>query len=99
MRFEKVHFANFHVDPEEHLRDLPQYKTRFWPIGWSIILVKRRPDFDLFSGSVVSRLTDWAKEQAQAGWDWCSTSDGDYLVAFEDDTDAILFKVSFDGAV
>lgn len=101
MRYGRVKFANFVVDADKTIESLPQYQTAFWDKEWALVLVEHEKDFSLSISnptlSLSARITDWLKREAQGRWDICSMNHG-YMVAFEDETDSILFKISI-GAV
>ena len=87
MLFEKVNFTKFSIDPREIMRSLPQYQPACWPLDWDIVCI---PNGDL------ANIMKWAMEYTQSAYDVCSDpSSGTVLVAFEDLTESVLFKISY----
>lgn len=97
MKYEVVKFAKFSVNPETILQTLPQYKQP-WPDHWSIVCVQR--DYGLASlTNTPNDIHAWIKENATGATDTYPLFNGDVLVAFEDKSDSLIFKISIDGAV
>lgn len=87
MLFEKVNFAKFSIEPDEIMRSLPQYKPMFWERDWEIVCI---PNGDK------QTVIQWALEYAQSPYDIISVPATDeLLVAFEDETEAMLLKISY----
>lgn len=101
MRYGRVKFANFVVDADKTIETLPQFQKPFWEKEWSLVLVEHDKDFSLSTTtpnmSLSVRITEWLKREAQGQWDTCVMNHG-YMVAFEDETDSILFKISIGAA-
>ena len=99
MRYEDVHFSKFAVKPDEIISTLPQNQSH-WSLDWEVVVVNRPTVLFSMSGhyDVMNEIKAWLKEQATARYEVMKVNDF-YLVAFEDKSDAILFKISIDGAI
>ena len=100
MKHDEVKFTKFSVNPEDIITSLPQYKSH-WPASWTVVCVSRQTSFSTINLGQSSSLDihTWLKEQATAKTDIFPMPNGDTLIGFEDESDALLFKISINGAV
>lgn len=83
MIYEKVNFRDYGVETKVLFDKLPRYAPFCWPESW--VIIPSRSD----------RLTvvKWLQENATMRYDIVK-SNGKLYVALEDETDAVLFKLS-----
>jgi hypothetical protein len=83
MIYEKVHFSKFAIDPALYLSKLQQYSPICWPDDWTVVTAKAS------AHEVKTALEGNTNHQFDI-----VTSGQIVYVAFEDQTDAVLFKLS-----
>ncbi len=86
MIFNEVHFAKFSINPEEITNTLPEYKPVTWPKSWDVIRLV----------ADTNSILNWMEEFATGAYDiFPVVSHNETLIAFEEATDAMLFKISY----
>ena len=97
MKRDKIQFSKYVFESEELFNSLPQYKSTVWPESWEVMVINRVHERDCIV--IDNQLDEWIAAQAVGQVSYTPVPADMMLVGFEDSDDAMLFKISFDGAV
>lgn len=83
MQFDKVNFRKYSIDPKGLIDCVPEGAPIFWDDDWTVFFVT----------NTQSEIRKWCNENVLGQFDIVITNGGLYI-AFEDRTEAVLFKLS-----
>lgn len=85
-------FTNFTIENRQHLWDKQYYNDRpYWDINWSIVVAEKDMEF---SFQEIGLRMKWLRENCGGRFHTLDTGEH-FAVAFEDDTDATVYRLRF----